>query len=63
MSDLFAPMNLPSRPVQQTADIAEREAANRNREIDTRMRERIGTAAGEMERELKQIEVDEQERL
>ena len=44
MSDLFAPMPLPDRPVQQTADIAERDAANKQKEIDTRMRERLETS-------------------
>ena len=44
MSDLFAPMPLPDRPVLQLADIAEREAAAKQKEIDTRMRERTETS-------------------
>ena len=44
MSDLFAPMPLPDRPVQRLADIAEREAANRQREIDTRLQESLETS-------------------
>ena len=43
MSDLFSPMPLPDRPVLQTADIAAREAAAKQKEIDTRMRERLET--------------------
>ena len=44
MSDLFGPMPLPDRPVLQTADIAAREAAAKQKEIDTRMRERMETS-------------------
>ena len=44
MSDLFGPMPLPDRPVPQFADIAEREAIAKQKEIDTRMRERLETS-------------------
>ena len=62
MSDLFAPIPLPSRPVEQTADVAERDAAAKNREIDTRMRERLETGRQKMVHEFAVIERDETER-
>ena len=61
MSDLFAPMPLPDRPVQQTADIAEREAAAQNREIDTRMRERLETGRQKMIYEFEVVKQTEKE--
>ena len=63
MSDLFSPMQLPKRPVLQTADIAEREAANKQREIDTRMRERMATASLQTRADLAEIKEETQKAL
>ncbi len=62
MSDPFAPTPLPPRPVYQEADIAERQAAAANREIDTRLRESTETGRRKMERGLEVARRDYAER-